>query len=328
MPNNQELNIQEQSAPNLPNQATPAPEGSNSDDSRGVYGALKCYFYTPKRGDIWGAFCLLFDGTTGDAMDSVFWVTRSLVGPAIDISAHWKSLNKLIPQMGTYERVLGDKLSVLMLDAFSSGVRIELCRSANHSEQLRDISDEVRNSFERATHCFLDLKMMFERISAQDLANAGVFMKDNAPAESENVKTQTAEKSFAGTLINCVPVIDPVHGKPISELKPDDMVEVKIQGGVGAGDLIHKYLTQTDQDAIFPVERVERNNTEKTYIFLRINEELKGLITSTKDIRLRVLDVKGQKKTPITINPDNAILFGVMVAAFVVIALVVRYLLF
>ena len=29
------------------------------------YGALKGYFYTPKRGDIRGAFCLLFNGGSG-----------------------------------------------------------------------------------------------------------------------------------------------------------------------------------------------------------------------------------------------------------------------
>jgi len=329
MPNSQELNTQEQNDPSLPKPAGSASESSNSiDDVPRVYGALKCYFYTPKRGDIWGAFCILFDGTTGDVMDNVFWVTRSLTGSSIDVSTHWKSLNKLIPQMGTYEKVLGGKLSALLFDIFSSGVRIELCRSADSSEQLKDISGEIRNGFERATHCFLEFKMAFERMSAQDLANAGVLTKDGALAESETVKTQAAEKSFAGTLINCVPVIDPVHGKPVSELKPDDMVEVKIQGGVGAGDMIHKYLTSTNQDAVFPVERVERSDTEKTYVFLKINDELKGLITSTKDLRLRVLDFKGQKKTSITINPDNVILFGVMVAAFVVIALVVRFLLF
>jgi len=231
--------------------------------------------------------------------------------------------------MGNYERVLGEKLSVLMLDYFSSVTRVELCRSPNPSEMLETISGEIRNSFERATHCFLEFKIAFERLSEQDLSNAGVLTKGSGGTEPVVNKTAPEGKSFDVTLINCLPIIDPVYGKPVSELEPGDMVEVKMHGGVGAGDMIQKFLTSTNQDAIFPVERVDRNDvTEKTYVFLNINEEIKGIITVTKDIRLRVLDVKSKKKTSITINLDNIVLFAVFGAAAVIIALVVRFLLF
>ena len=169
--------------------------------------------------------------------------------------------------------------------------------------------------------------MAFECMTAQDLADAGVLTKESAPAEPVADKTKSDEKSFAGTLINCLPAIDPVYGKPVSELQPGDMVEVKLQGGVGAGDMIHKFLTSTNQDAVFPVESVEKASSEKTYIFLRINEEIQGVITVTKDLRLRVLNI-GQKKTTITINMDNVVFFGVLAAAAVVITLVVKFLFF
>ena len=330
MPNSQEFGtMQEKNDLDLPDQPDSAFEDSNSvDDVPGVYGALKCHFHTPKRGDIWGAFCFLFNGATGESMENVFWVTRALVGPSIDVNMQWKALNKVIPKMGNYEKFLGDKLSVLMLDSFSPGVRVKLCQGDDHSEQLEAISGAIRNSFERSTHCFLEFKMAFERMSKQELTSAGVLMKEFPSAETVADKTETKEKSFAGTLINCLPVIDPVHGKPVSELEPDDMIEVKIKGGVGAGDLIHKYLTSTNQDAIFPVERVEKTDSDKTYIFLKINEEVKGIITVTKDIRLRVLHMKNRKKTSITINLDNVIFFGIISAAVGVIALVVKFLLF
>ena len=329
MPNDQELNTQnlstQEEAFNTPPSASESPY---PPDDAGAYGVIKCYFYTPKRGDIWGAFCFLFNGTTGESMENVFWVTRSLVGPSIDVSTQWRSLNKLIPQMGTYEKSLGDKLSILMLETFSSGVRVELCRNDNPSEQLQIISGEIRNGFERATHCFLEFKIAFERMTKQELTSAGVLTKGSGPAEPEIGKVKSDEKSFAGTLINCLPVIDPVYGKPVSELNPDDMVEVKLQGGVGAGDMIYKYLASTNQEAIFPVESVEKSDSDKTYIFLKINEELKGLITVTKDLRLRVLDVNGPKKTSLTINIDNVIFFGILGVVVVVIALVVKFLLF
>ena len=171
MPSSQELSsTQEQSGPNP---AGSSFERNNSfDDVSGVYGVVKCYFYTPKRGDIWGAFCTLFDGTTGDIMDNVFWVTRALVGPSIDVNMQWRSLNKLIPKMGAYEKVLGEKLSVLLVETFSSAARVELCRSDKVQEKLQDICGEIRNCFERTTHCFLEFKIGFERMSAQELANA------------------------------------------------------------------------------------------------------------------------------------------------------------
>ena len=329
MANSQELDImKEKNDLDLTGQPDSDPKDSTVDDVPGVYGALKCYFYTPKRGDIWGAFCFLFNGTTGESMENVFWVTRALVGPSIDANMQWKALNKMIPKMGNYEKSLGEKLSVLMLDSFSPGVRVKLCQSVDPSEQLETISSEIRNAFERATHCFLDFKMSFECMTKQELTSAGVLTKENVPAEPRAGKTEVNERSFAGTFINCLPVIDPVHGTPVSELAPDDMVEVKIQGGVGAAELIHKYLASTNQDAVFPVERVERTDTDKTYIFLKINEEAKGIVTVTKDIRLRVLRRGYRKKKSITINLDNVIFIGILIAAIAVIALVVRFLLF
>jgi len=297
------------------------------NDVSEVYGALKCYFFTPKRGDIWGAFCFLFNGATGEHMENVFWTTRTLVGPAIDIDMPWKSLNKVIPQMGNYEKSLGDKLSVLMLESFPSTARIELCRSADPLEYLSIISGEIRSSFERTTHCFLEFKMSFECMSKQELTSAGVLTKESGPAEPEAHKTESEKKTLTGALLNCQPVIDPVNGKPVSELKPGDMVEVKIQGGVGAGELIHKYLASTNQDAIFPVDSVEKSDSEKIYIFLSINEEIKGIITVTKDLRLRVLQKNNIKTTPVTINLDNVIFVGILASAVIVIALVIRFLL-
>ena len=323
-------NSQEQHTQNL----DPLEENIGQDasavepDDAGVYGVLKCYFYTPKRGDIWGAFSFLFNGTTGESMENVFWVTRALAGTSVDVNSPWQSLNKAIPKMGVYEKPLGDKLSALMLETFAANVRIELCRSIAPLEQLRVISDEICRQFERTTHCFLELKMAFERMSAQELANAGVLTKEAGEAVAEAERTKADEKSFAGTFINCLPVIDPVHGKPVSLIEPEDMIEVKMQGGVGAGDMIRKFLTSTNQDAIFPVERVDKSNPDKAYIFLNINEEIKGIITATKDIRLRVLNMNNTKKTSITINVDNLILLGVLVVAIAAIAFAIRFLLF
>ena len=306
-----------------------APQAESSSDTSQKYGVLKSYFYTPKRGDIWGAFSLLFDGVSGAVIDNVFWVTRALDSAPIDLSMGWQELNKLIPKMGVYEKNMGEKMAVSLMEVFSPSVRVKLCQSGGEDEQMEAITLELRDAFERTTHYFLDMKLMFEPLTPEDLTKAGVpFASGGTDAlKKGSSDTDDEEKSFAGTLITCLPVIDPVYGKPVSELAPGDLLEVKLQGGIGASDLIQKFLNTTRQEAVFPVHSIEKKDDEKTYVLLEVNEEVKGLITVTKDLRLRVLNMPSKKPT-VSINLDNLVLFGTFVLAFIIIALVVNYLLF
>jgi hypothetical protein len=230
--------------------------------------------------------------------------------------------------MGSYEKTLGDILLNVMLETFSTSARIELCHETSISQRLEFLSEDVRNKFERAIHYFLEFNMAFERLPHQDLMNAGLLLKNGEKPTDTPISQDSEEKSFAGTLITCLPVIDPTHGVPVSELKPGDVLEVKMQGGVGAGDLIQKYLTSTNQDAAFPVLSIEKKNDEKTYIFLDINDEVKGLITVTKDLRLHKLEKSLSSHKTMAINLDNLIFFGTLVAAALVILSVIRFVFF
>jgi hypothetical protein len=329
MPNVQEPNTQEKDKESTPPAENPASPGAQppGNEPPQLYGALKCYFCTPKRGDIWGAFCFLFNGTTGESIENVFWVTRLLASPPIDVNMGWRELNRAIPSMGVYEKSIGDKLITSMLEIFTPTARVNL--SQNAEAPLTLLSTEIRNNFERATHCFLEVKMAFERLSRQDMVNAGVLPKDDAEANApDNPEVQEGEKSFAGTLVTCLPIIDPVRGIPVSELAPGDVLEVKIQGGIGAGELIQQYLNSTNQNAVFPVAAVEKKDDEKTYIVLNINEEVKGLITVSKDLRLRTLQRGASQKTTLSVNMDNVIFWGTIVLATAVILFVIRFLFF
>jgi hypothetical protein len=223
---------------------------------------------------------------------------------------------------------MGDKLISAMLEILPPSVRIELSRQDNVSARLSTLSTEIRNSFERTTHYFLEFKIAFERLSRQDMVGAGVLSQEDEEKakKTDDPTPPKSEKSFAGTLITCLPVIDPVRGTPVSELTPGDVLEVKIQGGIGAGELIQQYLNTTNQDAAFPVLAIEKKDDDKTYVVLDINEEVKGLITTSKDLRLRTLQRKSPRETTVTINFDNVIFFGTLTVAAVVIVLVVRYL--
>ena len=85
------------SAP-LSEEASPPPE-----ETPPGYIALKYTFLTPKRGDLCGAFCLVFEGSTGKVLFQTFWVTCS--DPLADLrtSQDWRTFNKLISQIGEVE---------------------------------------------------------------------------------------------------------------------------------------------------------------------------------------------------------------------------------
>jgi hypothetical protein len=129
-------------------------------------------------------------------------------------------------------------------------------------------------------------------------------------------------------MITCLPVIDPVRGKPVSELVPGDLVNVKIQGGVGAAELIQRYLNSASQEAIFPVEGVLKEDNDNTRVLLNNSEEVHGLITVTKDLRLSVVERPSSKRRIISFNADNLIFFGTLAVAFIVILIAIRILIF
>ncbi|GHV37749.1 hypothetical protein FACS1894187_15330 [Synergistales bacterium] len=332
MPNTQEINQRQNIEPADDFEAqVQAPAAGNADGSP-VYAVLKAYFFTPKRGDIWGAFCFLFNGSTGDGMESVFWVTRALTGPAIDVTSRWRDLTKSIPAMGAYERTITEKLKDLMLEIFTSSVRIALVEASNTEEKTLALGEELRDAFERTTHYFLDFKIKLEKLSTQNLLDAGVLSGSENSANEKRASSDGAKtkSSFEGTIVSCLPIVDPVHGKPVSELVPGDMLDVKLEEGAGAGNLVQKYLESTSQDSVFPIESIERQSDEKTYVFLTINDELRGLVTVTKDLRLRTVssDSGSAFKFKFNIDTDNVIFVSTVLVSAVVIGFIIRLLLF
>jgi hypothetical protein len=290
------------------------------------YGALKGYFHTPKRGEIWGAFCLLFNGAKGETMENLFWATRSLTGPAIDVSVGWREMARSVSSMGVYEKSLSEKLGNSLLELFPASVRIEMLKAPDIADRVGELAEQIRNHFERVTHCFLEFQLQLELLSRQDLIDAGVLQGELTNESNEALQQAgEEEKSYAGTLVTCVPVIDPVRGKPVSEIVPGDKVHVKVQGRIG--DMVQKFLNSANQDSLFEVDAVEKRDDEKTCIFLKISDEIKGLITVTKDIRLSVAGTSVKKRV-ITLNLDNLIFFGIFGVSILVILLVIRFLFF
>ena len=264
--------------------ASPLPE-----ETAAGYIALKYTFFTPKRGDLCGAFCLVFEGSTGKVLFQTFWVTRSDSLANLRTSQDWRTFNKLISQIGPYDKVWGDKLTPLLFDLLSTADRIELYQTEqqNVSRVLSNISATIRKGYERVTHYFLDVSCDIELLFEEELVEAGILESDSKSEDpAETAVSEESGKSFSGLLVQCLPLVDPVHGKAVSALEPGDILEVQIQNTVGAGGLVQQFLEASHRTPMFPVDSIEKRD-DKTYIYLTINEEMRGLLTLTKDLRLK-----------------------------------------
>lgn len=315
------LEESQDSAP-LSEGASPPPE-----ETPPGYIALKYTFLTPKRGDLCGAFCLVFEGSTGKVLFQTFWVTRS--DPLADLrtSQDWRTFNKLISQIGPYDRVWGDKLAPLPLDLLPTSDRVELYQAGQQdvSRLLSNISGTIRKGYERVTHYFLDVSCDIERLSEEELVEAGILEPSSGTEDpTDAAASEEPGKSFAGVLVQCLPLVDPVHGKAASELEPGDVLEVQIQNTVGAGGLVQQFLKATQRSPIFPVDSVEKRD-DKTYIYLTINEEMRGLLTLTKDLRLKTPYAAVEEKRQAG-SFDNLIFFLLLGLAFFGFLLALQYL--
>ena len=255
-------------------------------------------------------------------------MTRLLASPPIDVNLGWRELNKAIPNMGIYEKTMGDKLQPSLLEILPAHLRIELSENAGSPGYMFPLATEMRKHFERTTHYFLEVKLSFEHLSRDEMVQAGIISKDDGEADVPGDAAKNDAQPVTDTLLTCLPVIDPVRGTAVSDLNPGDVLEVRIQGGIGESEFIAPYLYPPDQNAAFPILNIEKKDDERTYVLLSVNENVKGLITVSKDLRLRTLQRRTSRGTTIIINMDNIILWGTFGLAMVVTLLVFRFLFF
>ena len=305
------------------------------------YLALK-FTFAPSRGDMGGAFCTIFDGQTGKTVFQVFWLAKPyasnvLIEPAKD----WRSFVKKFTQLGPLDKDWGAKLQEQLKELLPAAEKRKLFE--NYTKvKLRQIESILRRSFETASQCVFSASIDAEPIARADLERAKV-LKPLGPTPDEIARAKREEENkaqeaydeankstkkdgeFEGTLIKCSAVVDPVKGKPSSEIVPGDIIEVVIEGD-GASGLVRKFLEENDMKPLFPVEEVKRTEG-KTLIYVRINDEIRGFINITKDIRMKTKEdprqnVSQEKATHML---EDIFFFGILGVALIGLLLVIRY---
>ena len=314
------------------NPPAPVQENSEQPAERPAYLALK-FTFVPSRGDMGGAFCTIFEGSTGKTIFQVFWLAKPYAGKMLnEPSKEWRKFVKRFPQMGPLDKTWGDRLQMQLRELLPADDRRKLFENYTRP-RLRQVESQIRRGFEQISQCVFSAATDAEPVSRHELERAKVLKPLNpTPQQLEEAEAAAKEKEraflngsqFEGTIIKCSPHVDPVKGKASSEIAPGDIIEVGIEGE-GTSALVRKFLEENDQQPLFPVEEIEKRDG-KTYIYVRISDEIRGLLTLNKDLMLRI------KEQPVPVSQsiglaalEDILFFGILGAALVGLIFVIRY---
>lgn len=248
------------------------------------------FTFVPTQGNVGGALCLIYEGASGEIISQQLWVARPYIPKPLTVNRNWRAFVNMFDFLEPYYKPFVEKLSYLLEDLLPTKDRVALFEEAKKDEKrcLTSVTLNLRRGFERATLCFFDVDSDMELTTRSELEQAKILepltpvpvLEDTVPLESEDTTMQT--------VIKCRPVVDPIGGKPVSEIQPGDIVEVEIvDKGVGAGALVHQFLGKTGLTSMFPVEEIVFSE-EKATIYLHISDEIKGIMSLGIDLKMKI----------------------------------------
>lgn len=321
------------------NGSEPSPDPSK--DAPPEFLALKSTF-TPSRGDMGGGFCVIFEGSTGRTVFQVLWLAKPYAsGVMIEPSKDWRTFVKRLPQLGPLDKDWGEKLQEDLKGILTLAEKKKLYENYTRTK-IRQLESIIRRSFEATAQCVFSSVTDAEPVSRSELERAKVIkplppspeevarqkreQEEREKAEQEEKEREEAKKegNFEGTLLMCAPVLDPVKGKPSSALVPGDIVEVVIDGE-GTSALVKKFLEENSIDPVFPIIEIKDTGGKK-FLYVKISDEIRGVITITKDIKIKTKDDSPSEPPAASLSFFGDIFFfGVLGMSLIILLLVIRY---
>ena len=299
--------------------------------------ALKSTF-TPSRGDMGGGFCVIFEGKTGKTVFQAFWLAKPYKsGVLVEASQVWRRFVNSLPQMGPLDRDWAEKLQTQLKDILKIEEKKKLYE--NYTKvKVRQLESIIRRSFEGLAQCVFSSTTDVEPVSRAELERAKI-VKPLPPSpeevarkkqeEEDRKKAEEEEKikeesNFEGTIIMCTPVVDPVKGKASSEIVPGDIIGVNIEGE-GTSALVKKFMEENNIEPMFPVEEI-KETAGKKYLYVKISDEIRGAITITKDIKIKIKEEQPQEQPKQGMSfLGDVFFFGLLGGALIALLFVIRY---
>jgi len=259
------------------------------------YIAVKARFDARKRGELGGALCFVGRGNTGEILDESFWVSAKSLPETFDIDAGWESVRTAIATVGgTPERTLYTRMLKAAKAIFTPTAINKLFQSRSAKEEILSALGEA---FSEIVHYDLVYDLKTEIFNKARLEAGGITV-DEKPKEAP-ARDDESDPSVLGSLgtvqIPCRPVLDPVHGKAVSDLRRGDVVTVELEKTGGVSAIISKVFERSGEHPAFPVLSVERLPSGQLLVKLHISTGIEGVLKAGTDLKLRTGDKAAAK---------------------------------
>ncbi len=246
--------------------------------------AIKIRFETRKRGELGGAACIVAKGSSGEILDQTLWISSRALPETFDILADWEAVRNSIQKMGNNpDRNLFPKVLKLLRDVFSPTAVNVLHTSPKNKEKL---VATLEKSFSSLYHNELVFEIATETFNKARLDMAGLGEQSEPPAVEKTPEVPLST-SIATVQIHCKPLLDPVKGKPVSEIIPGDYLVVEIEKSGGLSSIINKILERAGERPVFPVISVEKLPSGQSLIKLSVSKGIEGVAKISADLRLK-----------------------------------------
>ena len=250
------------------------------------YLAIKILFEPRRREGPGGAACLIARGNSGEIIDETSIAgSRSLL-EGIGISADWEAFRVTLRSFeGKGERDLYLAMTKIMKAVF---LPTAVNRLFHEEEEKESIIAHLEKEFRDALHRDFIFSLSTEAFNQARL-EAGGIVQENAPVPAARPEEAPSAPGKQGTLqIPCKPVLDPVRGKPVSDLKEGDRIYVQLDSTGGLSALVAKIFQRSGQETVFPLISLERLPSGQSLLRVAISPGVVGTVTGGTDVRLKV----------------------------------------
>ncbi len=251
-----------------------------------AYMAVKILFEPRRREGPGGAACLIVRGNSGEIIEDTFLAgSRSLL-EGIDITADWEAFRSTLRSSeGKGERDLYLAMTKIMKAVF---LPTAVNRLFHEEEEKESLKAHLEKEFREGLHREFIFSLATETFNRARL-EAGGLVQEDAPVPSAQPEQASSPQGKPVPLnIPCKPVLDPVRGRAISDLKEGDRVYVQLDSSGGISALVAKIFQRSGQETVFPVISLERLPSGQSLLRVAISSGVVGTITGGTDIRLKV----------------------------------------
>ena len=256
------------------------------------YVAIKLRFETRKKGEVGGAACVVAEGRSGELVDTTMWVSGRELPASFSIHSDWEAVRNGIQKMGSNpDRALFPKVLQLLREVFSPTAVNSLFSTPPRKEE---VISALEKAFMMVYHSEISFELAVETFNKARLETGGLG-DVGAPAPSESGPEIPLTATMAKVQINCKPMLDPVRGRPVSEITPGEYLYVEVQKTGALSSVIEKILSRAGEHPAFQVTSVERLPSGQFLIKLSISKGIDGLARVSADLRLKTVPLFSMK---------------------------------